>query len=142
MSAEASSPPRKWFAVAAAFAIAVAALALWAEHRRGPSQDPPRRHDQDEPVPVPVPPPVRDREEFRPPPPEKPPPPEPATPPPEATPPLSSGGGSGPRTPNKSVVPPLPSLWSLIHQPWSLVAAAASIAILGAWQWKRRKKAT
>jgi hypothetical protein len=142
MSAESPTSSRKWFATAAAFAIALAGLAFWAEHRRGPLENSPRPHDKEEPVPLPVSPPIRDRAEFRPPPPEKPPAAEPEKPPPEATPALSSGGGSGPSVPNKSVVRPLPSLWSLLFRPWLLGVAVASIAILGAWQWKLRRKAT
>jgi hypothetical protein len=140
MSAEIATPPRKWFAVAAAFAIAVAALAFWTEHRRGQPEKPRRVHENEDPVPRPVPPPVSGGTDFQPSPPEKPRPSEPGPPPPEAASPLSSGGGGGQATPNKSVVPPLPSLWSLLFRPWLLGAAAASIAVLGAWQWKRRRR--
>ena len=141
MSVDSPSSLRKWFALAAAFALAVASVALWVEHRRETSQDPPRRHDEEPPVPLPAPPPVRPRIEFQPPPPPEKPPPEPQKPPAEASPSLSSGGGGGPATPNRSVVPPLPSLWSLLFHPWLIVVAVGSILVLALWQWKRRPQA-
>lgn len=142
MSVDSPSSLRKWFALVAAFAIAVASAALWVEHRREMLRDSSRRHDEEPPVPEPAPPPVRPRNEFQPPPPpEKPTPPEPLKPPPEVSPSLSSTEGTGPATPKKSVVPPLPSLWSLLFQPWLIVVAVAAILILALWQWKRRIKA-
>lgn len=140
MSLENGSPPRKWFAVAAAFAIAAAGLVFWSGKQSRSPDDRPDLVVVDEPVLLPTPPPIRDRSEFQPPPSEKPRSVEPEMARSEADPPFSSGGG-GFSTPNKSVVLPLPSLWSLLFRSWLLVVAGASIAILGGWQWKRRRKA-